>query len=218
MPGKIGRVLRLGVLGLSCLLLVGCKEVLFSNLEEIEANEMVAILAAAGLEASRERDKDNIYSLLVDEKHVATATTLLRNEGYPTPKFESLGDVFSAEGIVGTPFEQHVRYIHAMNEELSRTITSISGVKSARVFVTAPLKERFAREAPAASASVMINYEPGFDAEAHISKVKTIVAHSLPNLNAAQVIEHYAQVSPDECDAVLRKLNRAKSLSQDTKM
>ena len=35
---------------------------------------------------------------------------------------------------------------------------------------------------------------------------------------AAQVIENYAQVSPDESDAVLRKLNRAKSLSQDTKM
>ena len=35
---------------------------------------------------------------------------------------------------------------------------------------------------------------------------------------AAQVIEHYAQVSPDESDAVLRKLNRAKSLSQDAKM
>ena len=35
---------------------------------------------------------------------------------------------------------------------------------------------------------------------------------------SAQVIVHFAQVSPDESDAVLRKLNRAKSLSQDTKM
>jgi len=35
---------------------------------------------------------------------------------------------------------------------------------------------------------------------------------------AAQVIEHYAQVSPDESDAVLRQLNRAKSMSEDTKM
>ncbi|MFT5060989.1 MAG: hypothetical protein ACI9AX_001314, partial [Polaromonas sp.] len=35
---------------------------------------------------------------------------------------------------------------------------------------------------------------------------------------AAQVIEHYAQVSPDESDAVLRKLNLSKSLSKDTKM
>ena len=34
----------------------------------------------------------------------------------------------------------------------------------------------------------------------------------------AQAIEHYAQVSPDESDAALRKLNRAKSLSEDTKM
>jgi len=35
---------------------------------------------------------------------------------------------------------------------------------------------------------------------------------------AAQVIEHYAQVSPDESDAVLRKLNQAKSVSDSTKM
>ncbi|MBT0959155.1 hypothetical protein IV417_17340 [Alphaproteobacteria bacterium KMM 3653] len=35
---------------------------------------------------------------------------------------------------------------------------------------------------------------------------------------AVQVIEHYAQLSSNESDAVLRKLNRAKSLAQDTKM
>lgn len=35
---------------------------------------------------------------------------------------------------------------------------------------------------------------------------------------AAQVIEHYAQVSPDESGVVLRKLNRAKSKSENTKM
>ena len=35
---------------------------------------------------------------------------------------------------------------------------------------------------------------------------------------AAQVIEHYAQVSPDESDAVLRKLNQAKSRSENKRM
>jgi type III secretion protein J len=177
------RVRKLVLVAVCCIGLSGCKEVLFSGLQEIEANEMVAILAAAGVEASRERDKENVYSLLVAEEDVATATTLLRTQGYPQPKFQSLGEVFSAEGIVGTPFEQHVRYIHAMNEELSRTITSISGVKSARVFITSPPKDRYEREAPPASASVTINYEAGFDAEAEVSKIKTIVAHSVPNLD-----------------------------------
>jgi type III secretion protein J len=174
---------KLALATICCLSLVGCKEVLFSGLEETEANEMVAVLAVAGLKAGRERDKDNIYSLLVQGEDVATATTLLRNQGYPKPKFESLGDVFSAEGIVGTPFEQQVRYIHAMNEELSKTVTSISGVKSARVFITAPPKDRYEKTAPPASASVTINYEAGFDAEAEVSKIKTIVAHSVPNLD-----------------------------------
>ncbi|MFT6296987.1 MAG: hypothetical protein ACJAWC_000326 [Yoonia sp.] len=35
---------------------------------------------------------------------------------------------------------------------------------------------------------------------------------------AAQVIEHYAQVSPDESDAVLRKLNQAKLPPRNAKM
>lgn len=174
---------RYALIGACCLTLAGCKEVLFSELGETEANEMVAVLAAAGVEASRARDKDNVYSISVEADSVATATTLLRQQGYPRPKFETLGDVFGAEGIVGTPFEQHVRYIHAMNEELSRTVTAISGVQSARVFITAPPKDRYAREAPPASASITINYEADFDAEASVSKIKTVVAHSVPNLD-----------------------------------
>jgi type III secretion protein J len=180
---RIFRTTRKAVLiGVCCLALTGCKEILFSNLDETEANEMVAILAAAGIHASRDRDKDNIYAISVTEDDIPVATTLLRNEGYPKQKFESLGDVFSAEGIVGTPFEQQARYIHAMNQELSMTISSIAGVKSARVFVTAPVKDRYERAAVPASASVMINYEPGFDAEAYVAKIKVLVAHSLPNL------------------------------------
>ncbi|MDE0531549.1 MAG: hypothetical protein OXI01_08900 [Albidovulum sp.] len=35
---------------------------------------------------------------------------------------------------------------------------------------------------------------------------------------AAQVIEHYGQVSPDESDAALRKLKQAKFRSENTKM
>lgn len=172
---------------IAVLVVSGCKEVLFSNLDETEANEMVAVLAAAGLPASRSRDKDNVYELLVHKEHVAAATTLLRKDGFPRPKFQTLGDVFSADGIVGTPFEQHARYIFAMNEELSHTISSISGVQSARVFVTSPPKDRYARTPPVASASVTINYENGFDMRREVSKIKTIVAHSVPNLNYDKV-------------------------------
>ncbi len=183
MPYHSRKLNRLALVGLLCLAMAGCKEVLFSDLGETEANEMVAVLAATGVVASRTRDKDNIYSIEVEADAVATATTLLRQQGYPRPKFQTLGDVFGAEGIVDTPFEQHVRFIHAMNEELSRTVSAIAGVQSARVFITAPPKDRYAREAPPASASITINYESGFNAEASVSKIKSIVAHSVTNLD-----------------------------------
>ena len=165
-----------------CAALAGCEKELYSELDEAQANEMVSVLAASGIAAGRERDQDNVYAVTVKGADVAAAVTLLRAEGLPRARFESLGDVFASGGIVGSPFEQQARFVHAMNQELSNSVTSIHGVRSARVLVTAPPKDRYARESPPASASVVIHHEAAFDAEAHVSTIKTMVAHSLPNL------------------------------------
>lgn len=179
MPSLQGR--RIVAAAALCLALAGCKEELYSELDEAQANEMVSVLAASGIAAGRERD-DDVYAVLVEEADVAAAVTLLRTEGLPRARFQSLGDVFSSEGIVGSPFEQQARFIHAMNQELSNSVTSIHGVRSARVLITAPPKDRYARESPAASASVVIHHETNFDADAHVSTIKTMIAHSVPNL------------------------------------
>ena len=160
----------------------GCKEILYSDLDEIQANEMVAILATVGVSSSREVDKDGIYALLVDEQNIATAITILKKEGYPRERFESLGDIFSAEGIIGTPFEQQARFIHALNQELSYTMTSISGVRNARVFVTVPSQSRYDRSPPRATASVTLHHDPSFAPSNNIAKIKQIVSFSVPNL------------------------------------
>ena len=155
----------------------------FAEVDENQANEMVAVLATAGVSSSRSADKKGIYALSVDGQDVAGAITILKNAGYPREQFQSLGDVFSADGIIGTPFEQHARFIHAMNQELSQTITSIAGVRSARVFVTAPPKGRYDRTPPRASASVTVHHETDFDASKNLSMIKQIIAYSLTNLD-----------------------------------
>ena len=177
------RIRGLAVAAALCVALAGCKEELYSDLDEAQANEMVAVLAAGGIEAGRSRDKDSVYAVLVEGSDVAAATTVLRADGLPRARFQSLGDVFSADGLVGSPFEQQARFLHAMNQELSHSVSSIHGIREARVLVTAPPQGRYEREAPPASASVVIQHEPGFDAAAHVSTIKTIVAHSLPNLD-----------------------------------
>lgn len=161
----------------------GCKETLYSSLSELEANEMVSVLAAADVESKRVRGKDGVYELQVHGDDIAIATVLLKAAGLPKQKFQSLGDVFSSSGIIGTPFEQQARYIFAMNQELSRTTSEIDGVESARVIVNAPLVDRYNRNSTSSTASVTIHYEAGFDTQSSIIKIKQIVAHSVPNLD-----------------------------------
>jgi type III secretion protein J len=162
--------------------LVGCKEVLYSNLGETEVNEMVAILQAADVSSDRTVDKDGNYSLLVEKYNIGPSVVLLRGEGLPRKKFNSLGDVFSDEGIVGTPFEERARFMYALHQELSETISSIDGVRDARVHVVLPETQRFDREQKQASAAVAIHHFADFDAHALVPTIKTLLEHSVPDL------------------------------------
>ncbi len=213
-----------------CVLLIGCKETLYSNLNEREANEMLAVLASVGIESSRARDKNDNYDLLVDTVDIATSVTVLKNSGYPKEQFETLGDVFSASGIVGTPFEQHARFIHAMNQELASAITTISGVRTARVLINAPTQGRYDRSMPAAGASVTIHHEVDFEPSHATALIKQIVSSSVSNLEYDDVaVAFFAAGGPqikDSADPFLAETNQSAlvalpafgSLNLDTKM
>jgi type III secretion protein J len=164
------------------LLLTGCKEVLYSDLTEVEANEMVALLDAGGIAAGRDRDKDGIYSLTVDAAQVPAAVNLLRTAGYPRQRYQTIGEVFAGQGLVGTPFEERARFMHALNEELARTIAEIDGIRSARVQVMIPAQDRYDENAKIATAAVAIMHEQGRDLAAIVPSVKTLVSHSVPDL------------------------------------
>lgn len=182
------RTPRRGALAVLALLaLTACREDLYTGLDEGQANELVAVLAASDIAAWRERDKKGVYAVRVDGPDVAQAIGILQARGLPREKFQALGDVFTAEGIVGTPFEQQARFNHAMNQELSGMITSISGIKSARVLVTAPPVQRYQREAPRATASVVVHHGPDFATTRYASTIKSIVSHSMPDLEYEDV-------------------------------
>jgi type III secretion protein J len=167
----------------AALALTGCKEVLYSALTENEANEMVAVLDASGISAKRERDKEGNYTLQVEGELVAASVTVLRNAGYPKQRFKSLGDVFANEGLVGTPFEERARFMFALNEELSRTISEIDGIRSARVQVMIPAPDKYAKVTVPASASVAILFEAGYDLAPLVPNIKTLVSHAVPDLD-----------------------------------
>ena len=105
-----------------CLLLQACKEDLYTNLEEREANAMVAALLQEGFPPAVWSKKNGKLSVTVDEDQFAQAVTVLNEAGLPKAQFATMGSVFKQEGLVASPVQERAQMIYALSEELSRTV------------------------------------------------------------------------------------------------
>ena len=168
-------------------LLAGCQVALYSNLSETEANQIVAALGAGDIGAAKERVEGGQWQVSVDEGQLARALDLLRAQGLPQERFSSLGDVFQKQGLVSTPAEERMRYIHAVSQELSQTLRTIDGVVAARVHVVVPANDPLADKLRPSSAAVFIKHRPDTDLRLLGPAVKDMVAHSIEGLTHEQV-------------------------------
>ena len=168
-----------------CLLLTfvnGCKEVLYSQLAEQEANEMVAVLASNGVAVSK-TVTDKYWGIEVEGSQIPLAMQLLTREGLPRSRYASLGDMFKREGIVSTPTEERIRFIHGISQELSRTLSMIDGVLAARVHIVLPHNDPLADRAKPSSASVFIRHRADIDLQASLTSIKSLVVRSVEGLS-----------------------------------
>lgn len=167
--------------------LAGCQVALYSNLTESEANQIVAALGGDDIGASKARVDGGQWQVSVDERQLARALDLLRAQGLPQERFSSLGEVFQKQGLVSTPAEERMRYIHAVSQELSQTLRSIDGVVAARVHVVVPANDPLADKLRPSSAAVFIKHRPDTDLRLLGPAVKDMVAHSIEGLTHEQV-------------------------------
>ena len=169
------------------LTLAGCKVALYSGLNEQETNEIVAALTADGIDADKERVENNQWQVMVDKSALPAALNLLRAQGLPNDRYSSLGDVFQKQGLVSTPSEERMRYIHAMSQELSQTLRKVDGVVAARVHVVIPANDPLSDKIRPSSAAVFIKHRPDVDLRMLAPAVKEMVAHSIEGLSHEQV-------------------------------
>lgn len=163
--------------------LSGCKEqVLYSELNEQEANEMVAMLYASGLPASKVSAKGGVFRVDTSAEAFADAMAVLQSNGLPRKRYTNLGEVFAKEGFVSSPLEERARLNHALSEELSHTLSTIDGVLIARVHLAVPEKKQLSEKSEPASASVFVKHRYDIDLTSSISKIKALVVDGVENL------------------------------------
>jgi|YelNatPaOPRAMG01_1025707.scaffolds.fasta_scaffold01323_12 type III secretion protein J len=182
---------RLLIAALGCAFLVcllsGCKVELYTNLQEDEANAMMALLLTHNIPCEKVPGQEQTFTLMVDEKKIASSLELFQDYGYPRPKFKTLGEVFKKEGMVSSPMEERVRFIYALSQELAGTISNIDGVVSARVHIVLPDNNPLSEKTLPSSASVFIKHRPDLDVASLVPRIKSFVAHSIEGLSYDKV-------------------------------
>ncbi|MFE8646290.1 type III secretion system inner membrane ring lipoprotein SctJ [Sphingomonas sp. NCPPB 2930] len=165
------------------LLLSACRIDLYTRQAETDANQMVAALLTAGLPAWKETpDGGKTWTVRVDEAAMVQALEVLRANGLPEERHANLGELFKKEGLISTPTEERVRFIHGVAEELSETISKVDGVLTARVHIVLPQNDPLAPTPRPSSASVFVKYRSDANLSALLPSIKNMVARSVEGL------------------------------------
>jgi flagellar M-ring protein FliF len=157
---------------------------LFASLPESEKSAVVHALKQNGVDVSLNPSTGEVIVPLNDYHQ---SRMLLAAEGLPASVpdgYQSLGDM-----PMGTSRSvEAIKIKQSLEAELSRSITFISGISSARVHLAIPEKTVFARELALPSASVFIKLANGRSlGRQQVQSIVHLVASSVPSLPSENI-------------------------------
>lgn len=168
------------------LLLAGCKSEVYQGLTEAQANAMMAVLLKNGIVPEKTSSKTG-YTLAVENSQVVQTLELMRENNLPRSEFESMGQVFSAKGMISSSTEEQARMSYALSQELSDTFSRIDGVLTARVHVVLGSQDLGTGRVTPASAAVFLRHTPESQAPRLVSRIKELTANAVAGLKKEDV-------------------------------
>ena len=186
---RTARILRLCAAALVALLVSGCgKETLLRDLTERDANEIVGVLYTSSVESQKVADaKGKTFAVEVLSSEVPRAVAVLRALGLPKSPRPNLNEVFRSSGFAPTPFEERVRYLFGLAQELERTISLMEGVLQTRVHVVTPDNTSKLADMQMSKASVYVSYDDRYDIEIFVPRIRKLVSDSIEGLSPTRV-------------------------------
>jgi len=183
------KVLSIVLCAAALLTLTGCDEqtTLFSNLEERQANSVMAALMDRDISCSKQPGEEGSWNLLIPKSRFAEAATLCERQGLPRRSFHGVGEVFKKSGMVSSPSEERIRFMDATAQDLSSTISMIDGVVDARVHVVLPENDPFAKNLLPSSAAVAIRARWDADLSGAVPQVKSLVKNAIEGISYEKI-------------------------------
>ena len=165
------------------------KVYLIRDISQTNANSAILLLEQNSIETQEEIQKDGTYNILISNKDKVSALKLLNQSGLPRVSFTTLGEEFKKDGFISSPMEEQSRYIFALQQEISNTISQINGVISVntQISLPPPSDNLWQGSVVYPSASVLIKYMHGYRVDLYTNKLKALITNSIPGLTADRV-------------------------------
>ena len=158
---------------------------LASSLSSERLNELTQDLDRAKLDY---RIDDSADGVAVPQSQLGKARAASASGQFGVPPSVGL-ELFKETDFSSTDFAQKINYQRALQGELTRTIQTIAGVRSARVHVILADGGLFKRNAAKASAAVSVALQPGeVLASKQVRGIQRLVAASVPEIKIDDVV------------------------------
>ncbi len=166
-------------------------QLLYGRLGEKELGEVAAVLQEQGVKYELGNG-----SVFVPSEQVHKLRMALAQKGVPAG--EGVGfEVFDRANFGISDFVQRTNYVRALQGELSRTISQLQGVRSARVLIVVPENRLLFSDAKAKpTASVFVEGQVGASA---VNSIRFLVANAVEGLRAddVAVVDHHGTALTD---------------------
>jgi type III secretion protein J len=169
---------------------LGCSIPIQHGLDETAANEILTSLERVGIEASKNRDENGVFAIVVAKGDALRAMELMRSLGLPRGPRAGFGEIYKQPSLVPSPTEERARYVEALAGEIARSLEIVEGVVGARVHLVLPEPDPLAVDGKprvAAQAAVLLKTRAGRPVPIGEGDVQKLVAGSVPGLDPLAV-------------------------------
>ena len=160
-------------------------QVLFSGMQPKESSEVVALLQQSDIAYKLD---PNTGAILVPSSKIQSLRMKMAAEGLPRSSAQGMEMLNEEQGFGTSQFVERARYQRALEEELSRSISQLQNVYSARVHLATPKQSVFVRDRKPSTASVVIKLYAGRTLErGQVAAITHMVASSVANMTSNDV-------------------------------
>lgn len=158
---------------------------LYGNLSSADAGKVIDALQKSGIEFKVDQASG---AVMVPNRKLHTARMQLAKDGLPEGSAMGFELLQKEQGFGTSEFIEKARYQRALEGELSRTISALRNIQTARVHLAIPKRSVFLRDRSKPTASVMADLYSGRSLdEAQVAAIIHLVSSSVPYLEPSGI-------------------------------